>query len=246
MVHTRETRASASEIKFVLDAALAPRVREWALAHLQADPHGTGTFGDEYETSTLYFDTREHDVFHRRDSFGRAKYRVRRYGESEVVFLERKLRKPGMLIKRRTVAPLDLLAELAAANGRPVNGAEWFQRRLRVRQLSPVCQISYSRTARVAPMPEGLARLTLDCSLRAVPADSMRFTPEAPVTFLEQAVILELKYRSQLPALFRRLVEEFGLTPGTASKYRLGMTALGHGGLKDRPAAPARANVSYA
>ena len=37
-------------------------------------------------------------------------------------------------------------------------------------------------------------------------------------------MILELKYRHHLPAIFKRLVEEFALEPQRASKYRLGMT----------------------
>ena len=75
---------------------------QWARTFLGADPHGTGPFGDEYRTSTLYFDTAEGHVFHRWGSYGRAKYRIRRYGDSNVAFLERKLRRPGMLVKRRT------------------------------------------------------------------------------------------------------------------------------------------------
>ena len=95
-----------SEIKFVLDPVLGHQVREWARSELEADPHGEGPFGDEYRTTSLYFDTAEHDVFHRRGSFGRAKYRVRRYSEHDFVFLERKLRKPGFLFKRRTRTPI--------------------------------------------------------------------------------------------------------------------------------------------
>src|SRR5688500_6257223 len=105
MVHMRETRAAAAEIKFLIKPSLAPRILDWARTDLEADSHGTGPFGDEYDISSLYFDTSDHDVFRRRSSFGRAKYRVRRYGASDVVFLERKLRKPGLLIKRRTIAP---------------------------------------------------------------------------------------------------------------------------------------------
>jgi hypothetical protein len=36
-------------------------------------------------------------VFHRRGSFGRSKYRIRRYGEAQVGFLERKLKTRGLL-----------------------------------------------------------------------------------------------------------------------------------------------------
>ena len=101
-----EARTSAREIKFLLDASRARAVRDWARTHLTPDLHGAGPFGDEYATSTLYFDTDDFDVFHRRGSFGRSKYRVRRYGASDVVFFERKLRTNGRLVKRRTAAAL--------------------------------------------------------------------------------------------------------------------------------------------
>src|SRR3990170_3227899 len=112
MADTRETRAAAREIKFVVDESLAPEITTWARTHLQPDPHGHGPFRDEYHTSTLYFDTRRFDVLRRQHSFGRAKYRVRRYGDLNSVFFERKLRKPGLLIKRRTRDGIDALDRL--------------------------------------------------------------------------------------------------------------------------------------
>ncbi len=227
MVHTRETRASASEIKFIIAPALAPAIRAWAREHLRADPHGAGPFEDEYETASLYFDTAALDVFHRRGSYGRAKYRVRRYGTSDVVFLERKLRKPGLLIKRRTIASIDSLPLLQAPDPKPGWDGEWFHRRLQLRRLSPSCQVSYHRMARVLSCPDGIARLTLDSALRAAPIENAAFSNDG-IPFLEHGLILELKYHRYLPALFRRLVEEFSLEIGTASKYRLAMAALGH------------------
>lgn len=227
MTQTRDVRPKASEIKFVVDTSLAPRIAAWARAHLQPDPHGGGPFGDEYETASRYFDTPGHDVFHRRGSFGRAKYRVRRYGASDVVFLERKLRQPGLLIKRRTAAPLAMLARLDAPGADAGWDGAWFHRRLVARRLGPACQISYHRIARTIALPEGPARLTLDSQLCAAPAGACPFAVEDAVGFLEDRAVLELKYRDRLPAIFRRLVEDFGLQPRTASKYRLGMTALG-------------------
>ena len=120
MVNTRETRTAACEIKFLIEPVVAWRLREWARAHLVADPYGRGPYGDEYKISSLYFDTERLDVFHRRRSHGRAKYRIRRYGDSNVVFLERKLRKPRILIKRRTFDSIDALDHLkssASAHG---------------------------------------------------------------------------------------------------------------------------------
>jgi len=222
---TRETRASASEIKFLLDAGQAPAIRAWARANLQPDPHGTGPFGDAYTTSTLYFDTRQMDVFNRRNSFGRAKYRVRRYGDAGSVFFERKLRQPGVLIKRRTLDSIDALRRLEDdADDRWIG--HWFHRRLLARRLRPVCQVSYDRMARVVSTAEGVVRLTLDGNLRATSVDAPAFVGDAGEQFLVGHHILELKYHARVPAVFRRLIEEFALKPQTASKYRLATAAV--------------------
>src|SRR5690349_4266593 len=231
MVHTRETRTSASEVKFVIDRALAPRIADWARTHLSADPHGHGPHGDEYETSSLYFDTRHLDVFRRRGSYGRAKYRVRRYNEADTVFLERKLRKPGMLVKRRTVADLDSLPRLEQSVVQPdgqARAGERFERRLRIRRLHPVCQLSYHRIARAIASGTGVARLTLDRDLRVAPITAASLDAAEGFPVLAHRAVLDLKYPGGLPAIVRQLVEQFALEPCTASKHRHGMAVLGH------------------
>jgi len=227
--HARETRPFASEVKFVLPASLGDEIRGWARENLEPDPYGGGQFNDSYHTASLYFDTPEGHVFHRRGSFGRSKYRVRRYGAAEFVFLERKLRKPGVLVKRRTIVPLDSIDRLSEAVADPEWPGEWFHRRLMLRQIRPVCELSYARVARFARTPEGPARLTLDEDVQVVPVRAARFSGQVGTPVVPGQVILELKYRYRAPAIFRRLVEEFALEPQRASKYRLGITALGEG-----------------
>ena len=104
----------------------------------------------------------------------------------------------------------------------------WFQRRLEARRLRPVCQISYQRLARVALTDYGPIRLTLDCGIEAIPAAGMAFSEaSAGTAFLEDHVILELKFRCNLPSVFKRLIEEFSLGAQPVSKYRLATVALG-------------------
>src|SRR5689334_15123814 len=98
--------ALSRELKFILAPDDARRLTVWARENLQPDPHGSGPSHDEYDTSTIYFDTPALDVFHRRGSFGRSKLRIRRYDREPVVFLERKMRTSDMLAKRRTTVPL--------------------------------------------------------------------------------------------------------------------------------------------
>jgi hypothetical protein len=228
MADSRETRARASETKFLIDPQLAPEIREWARTHLAADPHGSGPFADEYLTASLYFDTSEFDVLRRVGSYGRAKYRIRRYSGGDFVFLERKLRRPRLVAKRRTRVDLPDLARFSEVDVPGPWLGEWFAKRLHARGLRPVCQVSYHRTARGVIEDGGPARLTLDDSIRAHAISSFSFADDAGVPIPEQRLILELKYRGGMPAVFKRLMEEFGIAPQPVSKYRNGMAALGH------------------
>ena len=99
----RENREFASELKFVISRPLAEQIRVWGGARLAPDPNAPGESNDAYRIASLYFDTPHFDVYHRNGSFGRSKYRIRRYDASEVAFLERKLKTRGLVSKRRTV-----------------------------------------------------------------------------------------------------------------------------------------------
>lgn len=228
MADSREARTLASELKFVIDRSLGDAIRGWARSELHPDPHGGGTFGDEYRISSLYFDTDQHDVFNRRGSFGRAKYRVRRYTDDDTVFLERKLRNPGIVIKRRTGTPIDTLGHLDRVESMPTWPGDWFHRRLLVRGLRPTCQLSYLRMARGLLVNGASARLTLDDAVSVAAATKPHFNGKSGIAILEGMLILELKFHGHVPVLFKRLVEEFKLGPQPVSKYRFGMTALGH------------------
>jgi hypothetical protein len=224
----RENREFAAEIKFLLSPTLAARVGEWARQRLAPDPHAAGDTGGAYQITSLYFDTAELDVFHRRGSYGRSKYRIRRYGSSVTVFLERKLKTRGLVTKRRSLVPVDELLQLPGRVAKPGWTGWWFHRRLLARGLEPVCQIGYQRTARVAMTPRGPIRLTLDRNVRAAAIADPGFDDGWPgVPVLDDQVILELKFRHETPLLFKRLVEEFALMPRPISKYRLAAAALG-------------------
>jgi hypothetical protein len=223
----RENREFASEIKFLVSPALADQIRDWARGRLTPDPNAAGNSGDAYPVTSLYFDTDRFDVFHRKGSFGRSKYRIRRYGQSQITFLERKLKTRGLLSKRRSIVKLDDLEQLASADPERGWAGYWFHRRLLARALETRCQISYDRTARVAMTPYGPIRLTLDENLRALLAAGLWFSEQNGTCLLENQNILELKFRCEMPVLFKYLVEEFALNPQPISKYRMAATALG-------------------
>ncbi|HXA49985.1 MAG TPA: polyphosphate polymerase domain-containing protein [Candidatus Acidoferrum sp.] len=214
------------EVKFLIPAGQAEDVRAWARQRLDPDPNAEGVARDTYRTTSLYFDTPAFSVFHRDGSYGRAKYRIRRYDAAATVFLERKLRANGVVAKRRTLVALDELCELEKSD--PKWRGNWFRRRVAARGMSPLCQISYQRTALVAESDAGPIRLTVDDGLCASRVAVAAFPPLAGgVPLLNSQSILEMKFRMVMPAVFQEMVEVFGLAAQPVSKYRLAIPALG-------------------
>src|SRR5262249_21752577 len=152
------------------------------------------------------------DVFHRTKGFKKKKYRVRRYGESPAVHLERKTKRGDRVRKRRAVLPLDELPRLETADLEPEWPHAWFLRQVRFRGLRPTVRIAYDRTAFIGQTPDGGVRLTLDRDLIGVAAGGWELHPlaEGP-PLLPGGVVLELKYQVAVPALYRELLA--GLPP---------------------------------
>jgi len=239
--NTRETREAAREVKFLVAPDVAGRILEWSRSRLAPDPYANGASGDEYQITSLYFDTSAFAVYHRQGSFKRSKYRIRRYGSSDMVFLERKLRTSTMLSKRRTTVPIDELRRLLESEAKTRWAGFWFEQRLGARQLAPVSQVSYHRHARVGTGPYGPMRLTFDDGVKVQPCYGLQFDPPAGVPVLETHTIIEMKYRAELPGILRHLIEEFALQPSPVSKYRLSLDALRKSGL---PTGAARVNLN--
>jgi hypothetical protein len=216
-----------SETKLLVDARLGNDIRAWARSRLGPDPHGGGPFNDQYGVISLYLDTTAHDVYHRRGSYGRSKYRIRHYENDHAAFLERKLRTRLRLTKRRTRIPLETVPGLHIDDPDPTHPGYWFFRRVMLRRLHPVCVIRYARTARMADTAEGPVRMTLDASMVAAPTSLVTLSASSPRPLVEGQMILELKYSGVFPRLFKDLVDEFHLTPRPASKYRFAVHTLG-------------------
>lgn len=216
----------SSELKFVVDDQTGGRIVEWARQRLEPDPNGTGPHGDRYRVTTVYLDTVGRDVFFRRASYGRSKYRLRRYEDSPTVFLERKLRTANRLTKRRTGID-EVTLPLLTGNTLNGDGTAWFRKRVMLRQLGPVCQVSYLRIARTAETADGPVRLTLDVDLTGFASDAYAFEQKPDVSLAAGRAIIELKYRARVPAIFRELVGAFAPSPARWSKYRTAAHALG-------------------
>ncbi|MFO0967732.1 MAG: polyphosphate polymerase domain-containing protein [Gemmataceae bacterium] len=213
----------AYEIKFLLDDHLAHAVAGWALSHLHLDPYCGPDHG--YRVHGLYFDSPQHDVFHRSPGYRRKKYRLRRYGGSTVVFLEQKRKYGNRVAKRRIQVAEQELPRLAGPED-PAWAGHWYQRRLLLRRLRPACLINYERQAFVGESAEGPLRMTMDRKLSCLTTDQWQVHEVvAGLPLFPGRVVMELKYGSVLPALFKGLLVEFGLNSIPLSKYRSAMQA---------------------
>lgn len=219
---------AAFELKFLLDERQARGIEEHIRDRLPLDPHGDPALDGAYRTTSLYLDTPEYDVFHRVAPHKRRKFRVRRYGTGPYLFLERKKKSNDRVRKRRTrIADeeLALLAHPLSVHDWPAN---WFHQRLFELSLQPVCLVGYQRTAYMAMTTEGAVRLTLDRNFRGVLTRSWEVTPvDSGLAFLTEQAILELKFHSALPMLFKELIQQFQLGPSSVSKYRRCLQAWG-------------------
>ena len=158
--------------------------------------------------------------------YGQSKYRIRQYGKSDPVFLERKFRTGRLLAKRRTTVPASDLLRLESDRPDPDWEGFWFHRRIVLRRLRPLLQLSYDRIAREGTSYTGPVRLTIDANLAALPMPDRAFLPGIGLPFLEGFSIVEIKYRMTVPAVFKRLIETFGLEVQNISKFRAGLRSL--------------------
>jgi hypothetical protein len=248
--------ATAYELKFVLDEGRAGEVEAWARQRLQLDPHGDPDLGGAYRTTTLYCDTPTWSVYWRLPSYRRRKFRLRRYGGEDLVYLERKTRRGDRVAKLRTLAAAAELALLDHAPGADWPGG-WFHRQLAARDLGPAALLGYERVALVGHGAEGGVRLTFDRRLWGMPCRHWDVQVVGDTTgFLAGRAIVEMKFRAVLPGLFQEVLGLFRLEPAAVSKYRLcvdacGMNPAGRAtpdgvtmGISSEPPGPARRSAA--
>jgi hypothetical protein len=214
------------ELKFLLPEESVEPVMAWARARIAPDPHA-GPDGT-YRIHSLYLDTPRLDVYHRSRGYRSSKYRIRRYGDESLLYLERKSKARGWVRKQRTAIADVELTWLLSDGADESWGGWWFRDRLRELALIPQSQVAYRRLACLGEAEGSPIRLTLDRELRCAPAATL-----GPLSaFDELAVaggvtVLELKFRNALPRLFKELVREFGLSSTSASKYRRSIELCG-------------------
>ncbi len=233
----------AFELKFKVTEETARAVEAALGGDFHIDPHGDPGLAGDYRLASLYCDTPAFDVFRRIGHHRYRKYRIRRYGDSGEVYLERKTRGGMQVRKRRLVIPLADLPRLGQPTTESWTGSGYAAELLR-RSLGPVCRIAYRRRAYYGLLDGRPSRVTFDRELRCEATNDWRHAEQAMVPFLEGWVVAELKWRGALPARFKALIESIGVAPGGVSKYRHGVQALGLASLNGTDPNPSTVNGS--
>lgn len=201
------------DTKFIIPASLLPTILDALDDHYTAlEINGTRCF--RYEST--YFDTDDYRFYHMHHTgrLNRFKVRMRRYVDSDIQFLEVKLKNN----KKRTIkdrVPLESYAITDLADNLD------FLRSLKVpapEQLKPCLYNCYQRIA-LASESRG-ERLTIDIKL----ANEMARGDHSQLP-LDDVAIVELKQgKLDRSSPFFAVARSLGIRPSTFSKYCMGMT----------------------
>lgn len=219
---------AAYEIKFLLAEEQAREVEARLGGRLTLDSHADPSLGGAYRTTSLYTETPDYAVFRRAGEHGKSKFRVRRYGLTGPVFLERKDKDGDRVHKSRVSVPAADLSDLSTGRANVQWPGGWFRDEIIRRRLAPICRISYDRVAYLGTTETGAVRVTFDRQVRGEIASGWNVVPVGAATeLLPGRVICEFKYRTALPPLFKEIVTVLGLQPTPCSKYRCFIASAG-------------------
>ena len=215
--------APSYEVKFILQESEAQAVEKLLKATMVLDNHGQAVLHGCYEITSLYFDTVDFAVFHRREGFQYEKHRLRRYGNEALVYLEKKTRFNQRVQKVRSAVALEDVPGEMLSQSRSGFGAE-----LQDRKLVPVCKVTYLRKAYIGSSLMGPIRVTFDRSLRGSAETQFCVDPVLSATRLfDSETIVEFKFLAGMPAFFKQVMEQCRLIASPGSKYRSCISTLG-------------------
>lgn len=165
---------------------------------------------------TLYYDTKEFELFkkHQRKGLNRYKIRSRQYVESQVSFLEVKYKNNKGRTKKERIGTAGIVSVLSDQQ----DCASFISKKtpFSPELLEAKLWVNYSRMTLVSK--DLKERLTIDLNLS--------FEVNTKKEDFGFVVIAELKQNKFAPSPFTRAAREIGIRQGSLSKYCLGITTL--------------------
>jgi SPX domain protein involved in polyphosphate accumulation len=231
------------ELKFPVDEAITPQLRDFVSSYLDLDDYGVGQPNLSYSIHSLYLDSDDLKI-HQSGVNGtrnRFKLRLRYYdgGAKSPVFVEIKGRANNCILKqrcgiRREAVPLLLAGQLPepdcliSTEPRHWVALQRFVLLLHQIKARPKLHNHYLREAWVSPHDNSV-RVTIDRQVSVEPffRAQAAVDMDRPVLVFPEFSLLELKFTTRFPNWFKELVCHFHLMQSSCSKYSDGVVALG-------------------
>jgi hypothetical protein len=237
------------ELKYLVDEAITPWVRDFVSSYLDLDDFGVGRPNLSYPVHSLYLDSDDLQTFQYsvNGSKNRFKLRLRYYDDNPKtpVFFEVKARVDNCILKqrcgvRREAVPLLLAGQLPQdehlLSKEPRHLATLHRFNFLLHQLNarPKAHNSYLREAWVS-RHDNSVRVTMDRNIRIEPCFVARATTAMfrPTRVFPESVVLELKFTTRFPNWFEELVRRFNLMQFAAAKYAEGVVLVGESRFHD-------------
>jgi hypothetical protein len=227
------------ELKYLIPEWQVDEVRRAIEPFCVLDPNSARVPNHEYGIQSLYLDTPTRDLYRisRERRAQRWKARVRRYDDSDQVFLEVKNKDHDMVKKTRARIPAKGWVEHVHGpvdqNASPAE--RMFCRRLDRYHLVPMLMVHYLREAWLSTV-DSYARVTFDrqvvCqpwadwSLDADERNWLALDSARSMLTVPRGVVLELKCLSAVPLWLSNVSRSAGLQKARYSKYCRGVERL--------------------
>lgn len=230
-----DARRDRYELKYPTTQAMLAPLRRALEPFVIRDKH-TPSDRRGYTIHSIYFDTPGFDFYDQKVAGLQHRYKVRLRGYNEgaddaPVVLEIKRKNDRVISKARAwalhrnldalLATGDIDRYATASNGddQAMEDVRRFLYRVRRHGLRPVILIRYEREACFGRFNSDL-RITLDSNLRsrAFPGATDLFGRQ-PVVRARRDTVLEVKHYGASPSWLESIINDFGLRPGSFSKY---------------------------
>jgi SPX domain protein involved in polyphosphate accumulation len=218
---------SRIELKYRLTYFQYLKVRNAIRPYMVTDPYTRHAPTNCYLVRSLYFDTADYRAYEQKMSgdSDRVKFRLRAYtaekSQTDSIRVELKMRQGNRMVKKSVFVPNEEYQHF-------MKHGHWkdlqdpvtmeFERHSLTQGLTPVILVEYEREGYQTRFKSDL-RITFDHRMRA--AHARMLFPDHPFfrILMPRSVVLEIKFKENLPVWLGGLVREQGLKVIANSKY---------------------------
>ncbi len=231
------------ELKYLVDEAITPGLRDFVSSYLELDDFGAGRPDMSYPVYSLYLDSDDLHTYQTSINGvrNRFKLRLRYYNDDPEapVYFEVKARVDNCILKQRCAVRREAVAmlvggqlpepkHLLSREPRHLVALQHFNLLQMQLNARPKAHNQYLREAWVSPEVNSV-RVTMDRNVHIEPCFTAKPVTEMtrPIQVFPQFTIVELKFTARYPKWFNELVQRFNLMQGSSAKYVEGVELLG-------------------